>query len=735
MESMMRPVKATASRALIVLLAISCAAAGSMTKDPLAPVGAPSQPAPAPVKPVTETLWGKQVTDNYRYMEALDPSTIAWMKAQSAYTHSILHAIKPRAALAAKIAALTGSFGFTQGYMTYGGRAFYEERTPGSDNFDLVVRDKTGKRKIVDVGALRASKGGEPYAINFFLASPDGSKVAAGISHGGSEAASIFVYDVATGKQIAGPLDRADAGHTAWSTDPSTLYFARLKQLARGESAIEKYRNPTLVSWDLKSEPVAVFGSIVGHGPPLLPDELPALAISPGAPMAIAVSFNGVQNELALWLAPVSQVNDPKVQWTHFVARADDVTDVDAAGDMIYLLSHKNAPTFQVLGVRDGQPLAAARVLVPAEKDRVLDSVNAASDALYVLARQGAYSLLLRVPHASGKIEEVALPFKGLIREAFTDPRQPGITINLQSFVVPHTTFAYDPAKQTFTDFKLGVTSHYDSGRYEVSDLEARAQDGVMVPNTLVRPKGAKGPQIVLIQAYGSYGSSQLATFSLRAASFLEAGGTYASCHVRGGGELGEAWRLAGKDANKPNTWRDLIACAEDLIARGYTTKDKLFIFGGSAGGITMGRALTERPDLFAGVIAIVPGANTLRSEFQPSGPLNIPEFGTIKTEQGFKNLYEMDTMQHVRPGVQYPPVMITTGLNDPRVAPWEPAKLTASLQASGTVRPILLRIDAEGGHGIGSTKVQDDALFADMWAFVFWRAGLPDWQPQFFRE
>ena len=142
------------------------------------------------MKPVTETLWGKQVTDNYRYMEALDPSTIAWMKAQGAYTRSMLDAIPSRAVLAAKIAAFTGSFGFTNGYVNYGGRVFYEERAPGSDNFDLVVSDKAGKRKIVDVAALRASRGGSPHAINYFFASPDGSKVAVGISQGGSEAAS-----------------------------------------------------------------------------------------------------------------------------------------------------------------------------------------------------------------------------------------------------------------------------------------------------------------------------------------------------------------------------------------------------------------------------------------------------------------------------------------------------------------------------------------------------------------
>lgn len=728
--------KTISSRALIALLGISCTSIAFPASDPFAPVGnAPSQPAPAPVKPVTETLWGKRVTDNYRYMEALDPSTIAWMKTQSAYTHSMLDAIPPRAALEGKIAAFTGSFGFTRGYVSYGGRAFYEERTPGSDNFDLVVSDKAGKRKIVDVAAVRAANGGRPHAINYFVASPDGSKVAAGISEGGSEAASLFVYDVATGKQIAGPLDRADAGFAAWSPDSSRLYLTRLKRLAPGEDEIDKYRNAVLVSWDLKSEPVAILGSVAGRGPSFVPDETPALAIWPGQPMAMAISVNGVQNELALWLAPVLQLDDPDVKWTPLVTRTDDVTATDARGNIIYLLSHKNAPTFQVLSIKAGQPLATAKVLVPAQQDRVIDSIHAASDALYVLARRGAYSLLLRVPHATGKAEEIALPFKGVVGEAFTDSRQPGITVGLQSFVVPPTTFAYDLAKKAFADLKLGVTARYDSTRYEVLDLEAKAKDGVMVPNTLVRPKTAKGPQIVLIQAYGAYGISQLANFSLRAASLLEAGGTYASCQVRGGGELGDAWRLAGKDAKKPNTWRDLIACGEDLIARGYTTKDKLFIFGGSAGGITMGRALTERPDLFAGVIAVVPGANTLRSEFQPSGPLNIPEFGTITTEQGFKNLYEMDTIQHVRAGVEYPPVMITTGLNDPRVSPWEPAKMAAALQASGTSRPILLRIDAEAGHGIGSTKSQDDALYSDMWAFVFWRAGLPDWQPRFTRR
>jgi prolyl oligopeptidase len=210
----------------------------------------------------------------------------------------------------------------------------------------------------------------------------------------------------------------------------------------------------------------------------------------------------------------------------------------------------------------------------------------------------------------------------------------------------------------------------------------------------------------------------------------MHEGINYVVCAVRGGGELGEAWRLGGKDANKPNTWKDVISCGEDLIARGVTTKDKLFILGGSAGGITMGRAMTDRPDLFAGVIDIVPDANLLRSEFTPGGPDNIPEFGTIKTEQGFKNLYAMDSIQHIKPGVAYPAILISTGLNDPRVAPWIPAKFAAALEASGTPNPVLLRVDAEAGHGIGSTRTQGDLLTADWIAFAFWRAGKEGWRP-----
>jgi prolyl oligopeptidase len=697
----------------------------------LAPAGPIKKPPAAPVKPVSETHWGQKVTDNYRYMEAFHPSTIAWMKAQGAYTRSVLDAIKPLAHLKTEVAKLSASFGLIQGYVLFGGRAFYEERAPGSDNFDLVVSDSGGTRKIVDVAALRAANGGKPFAINYFLASPDGGKVAVGISEGGSEDAVLTVYDAVSGTKIAGPIDRAQFGATSWSDDSQILYFVRLKKLAPNDPPTDKYKDTTADAWNLKSEPVAILGSTVGHGPAFKPAEFPAIVLSVGSPVATALSINGVQNELAMWVAPAAKVSDPKVTWTTFITRDDDVTSADMRGSEIFLLSHKDSPTFKVLSVQAGQPLSSASVVVPAQPDRVIEGIHVGSDALYVLARHGAYSQLLRIPTGTKTIEEVSLPFEGHIDEAFSDPRASGVAITLSSWVVPSTLYAYHPSNKSFTDLKIGAHGDIDSSNYVVSDLDAKARDGVMVPLSLVRPKDAKGAQITIIEAYGSYGISELADFSVRRAAAMRQGITYGVCHVRGGGELGEAWRLGGKDAKKHNTWDDLIACSEFLIARGTTTKDKLFIMGGSAGGITMGRSLTERPDLFAGVIDLVPAGNTLRAEFSPNGPPNVPEFGTITTEAGFKNLYEMDTIRHVKKGMQYPAVMVTTGLNDPRVASWEPAQVAATLQASGTTKPVLLRIDEEAGHGVGSTKTQTDTLTADWIAFVFWRAGLPEWQPK----
>ncbi len=689
-------------------------------------------PAALPRKPFTETIFGTTVTDPYRYFEnEKDPQVTAWLKAQGRYTRSLFDAVPGHAGLLARMSAFTGSSNPVSAVVRFGDYVFYQERATGGDNLDLMVRDASGTvRKLVDVAAIRAAHGGAAYAINYFHPSWDGRKVAVAISAGGSEDSSLIVYDTASGAQIAGPIPRAQFDGVQWSDDSATMVLDLLNPLAAGESSIDKYKNVKVHFWDLKAPPVAILGNPLPGPIRFTPEESPAIILSPGSSLALALNINGVQNELEIWTAPVAAATRPGAPWTRLTSRADGVTNYALVGDRLFLLSHKDAPTFKILSLKLGEPLSAARTAVAARPDRLIESIAGAADGVYAGTRHGVYSELLRLPLAGGAAQPVALPARGSIAGVATDPRKPGALVAFNSWTIWPGTYAIDAAGR-ITDLRLGHgPSGFDPAKLVVQDLEATAKDGVKVPLSYVSAAGAKKPRPLLLQAYGSYGFAQYPGFATRINFMVGEGVDYATCHVRGGGELGEAWRLGGKDADKPNTWRDLIACAETLIARGDTSKDLLFIVGGSAGGITMGRALEERPDLFAGVIDEVPAANPLRQEFSPNGPGNIPEFGTIANEQGFRNLLAMDSLYHVKDGTQYPAILITTGLNDPRVATWEPAKFAARLQASGTTRPVLLRVDEDAGHGIGSNKTQNDELYTDILGFIRWRAGIAGWAP-----
>src|SRR6185312_3567329 len=371
-------VKAVLSGVLAAsIAAIAWAETLPLPTDPLAAIGLGDKPPATKSEPVTETLHGTTLTDPYRQFEKMGPDTIDWMKAQGAYTRSVFDAIAPRAALEKRIADFSGSFGFVQMLQRYGGRTFYEYRAPGSDNFDLMVSDAKGTRKIVDIAGLRAKNGNTPYAINYFTASPDGAKVAVGISQGGSEQASVTVYDTATGSAIAGPLDRADFGAQSWSGDSKILYFNRLKPLAKTEPEIEKYKDSNVEAWDLKHEPVRVLGNGSPNALKFAPDEMPIIAVVPGATHVLGLSINGVQNEWTIFLAPSAAASNPKTQWKSFVTRDDGVTSADMRGNEIFLLSHKNAPTFQVLAVKAGEPLSKAKVLLPVQTGRLVESIHA----------------------------------------------------------------------------------------------------------------------------------------------------------------------------------------------------------------------------------------------------------------------------------------------------------------------------------------------------------------------
>lgn len=695
---------------------------------PVTPAGAPPDLS---ARPVEEDYFGTKVTDRFRFIESKDPATLAWMKAQGAYTRAVLDSIAPRAAYLKKLSELGASFGLVNTVQIGGDRLFYLERKPGADVYDLVVREPSGaKRTLIDTAALIKAAHGEPQAIDYYQTSRDGTRVAVGVSAGGSENSSLTVLDVASGRTVAGPISRAQFGAPSWLDDGSGLFFLRMQELQAGAKPSDKYLNSSASFWDLKNPPLAIAGAASGHGPVKDPVNFPVVLVVAGSGNAVLFAINGVQNEVEAWTGSASQARTGEASWQKLVTTADAVTAIEANARTVYLLTHKDAPTFKVLAVPFGGTLAAARTVIAARPGRVIESIHLAADALYVVAREGLSGKVLRLdPH--GALSELPLPFEGTVDEVATDPLKPGAIVALTGWVHPRAHYRYDPAGGKFANLRLDSGPEFDAARYTVAEITARAADGTLVPLSVITPAGPVQPRPMLLDAYGSYGISNLPFFSPRIVSLADAGGAFAECHVRGGGELGEAWRLGGKDANKPNTWRDFIACAETLIAKGYTTRELLTIQGTSAGGITVGRAATERPDLFAGAVGRVGDLDALRSETMPSGPANVPEFGTVKDPQGFRNLLAMDAYQHVRDDGHYPAFLLTTGLNDPRVEPWEPAKMAARLMEIAGHQPVLLRVEDAAGHGLGTTKSTRDAEDADIAAFVFWRAGVPEWQPQ----
>jgi len=383
------------------LVALVC---GTIAFSPVVAASLPGQPPVPPAKPVTETIFGQKITDRYRYFEQQGPAVTNWMRAEGRFTRSYLDALPKHAEILQQLSAMTGSWTvastITRGG---GGRTFYEQRSAGSDNYDLMVREANGAvRKLVDVGAIRAANGNEPFAINYFTPSNDGTKVAVGISQGGSENASVWVYDATTGARIAGPVANSQLGLVNWMPDDRSLFVNVFTPLKPGQPESDKFKYSKDYWWDLKGQPVPVLGNGIPSVVPYTPEEIPFIATFPGSTFAVAGNANGVQNELALWTAPVATAPRADAPWQKLVARDDDVTSFVAAGGRIFLLSHKDAPTFKVIALDAGRPLSAAKEIVASRPDRLIESIAAAADGLYVRARRGVYSELFRIPLDGG---------------------------------------------------------------------------------------------------------------------------------------------------------------------------------------------------------------------------------------------------------------------------------------------------------------------------------------------
>jgi prolyl oligopeptidase len=719
--------------------------------QPSPTTSAHSAPPAAPVKPVVDDFYGTKVSDPYRYMENQeDPEVQAWMKAQDSFTRSILDEIPGRKQLLERIRQLDLSAPKVVAWQLPGGKYLVLKVQPGENTFKLYLRNGLdgGDKLLVDpekVTLAPVDQGKGTSVFTGIAISDDGKRAVVGIEPGGDELhGELHVIDMATGQETGDVIPQvgAEAWQPYWLPDNQSFVYGRLQKLPPGAPPAEvrqKFRSYLHVLGANPEEDRPVFGFGVVPGIEVDPSLIASVVIQPGSKWAIGLLNGSVTPNSAYYIEPIEALGKSNSSWVKIADFADGVTEVAVHGDELYLLSYKNASRYQVLRLDARQPnLASAEIVLP-QGEAVVSKIKPAQDALYVQLLEGGFNKLARLPYgAHPKIQPIELPVQGsavLQTNPPADPRLPGALFYITSWTRAFKVYAYDPAKNKVYDTHLQPTGPYDDpSDIESVEVKVPSYDGTLVPLSIVYPKKLTldGSNPTLVEGYGGYGWVFSPWFDPRTLAWYQRGGVNAICHVRGGGEFGEDWHLAGKGATKPNTWRDFTACAQYLIDKKYTSPSRLAGEGVSAGGILIGRAITTKPELFAAAIDKVGLSDALRFELTQNGQTNIPELGSVKTEDGFKALYAMSSYHNVADGTSYPAVLLETGINDPRVDPWQMAKMTARLQAAtASGKPILLRVDYAGGHGMmGATRDQGNQQLADEWSFLFWQFGIADFQP-----
>jgi prolyl oligopeptidase len=695
---------------------------------PPVPVAAPrSGPPIARTVDTVDHQFGLDIPDPYRWMEGNDNAEYkTWLTAHGDYAKGELAKSPGRDKLHARIRELGLGVSNVFAVDSHSDRTIYSTLPENAQLAKLATRDGTTERILVDpekLGSADAHASLDAYSL-----SPDGKYVGYLISLGGGEASQIHVMEIATGKDTSDLIDHI-WGEFAPSWLPDSKAFFYTQMVSGGDDPMQNM----VTRYHVLGAPVTKDVEVLGHTSPsfeVLPREFPGAFVDLAAPGWVFATANSARSESRLAIAKLSELDlsgAGKTPWKVIAGFDDAIEGTTVHGGRLYLSTFKGAPNRKIISVPLEAPdLSKARLELAEEPSANLATWNAARDGLYLVYDVGGVAKLSRWAW-SGKPTTLELPGDGWINGIVADDRADGATYNFATWLRPSAYFAYDPKTKKSTATGLAATSKYVDDRVVATEVEVPS-DGVSVPLSILHFKdiALDKSHPTLIDAYGAYGSSQHPYFSALRFAWLEQGGVRAVCHVRGGGERGRKWQDDGSRQNKLNGVHDLIACAEYLVAHGYTSPQRLAIAGGSAGGILMGRTLDERPDLFAVVHIAVGMVNPLRILAAPNGANQIAELGDPQTEGGYKSIAAMDPYVNVKPAAD-PSVIFTVGLNDRRVVPWMTGKLAARLLATTTSKqPILIRVEADAGHGIGSTRDQSFAETADVYAFMFQQFDVP---------
>ena len=710
-----------------LILALSLAGAATA-----APVPAPP---PFPAGPTTDVIQGVKIADPYRALEnSGDPNVQAWSDAQNARTRAYLDNLPGRAAVSAKLRSLiTAASPSYAGLQAAGSKVFGFYFDPTKQQPSIVslnaAADPASRVTVLDPNVIDPSG---HTAIDWFVASPDGTRLAVSLSKNGSEDGVLHILDVATGRETEAPIDRVQyptaGGSVAWAPDGQGFWYTRYPGAEAPE--VERHFNQQAWFHRLGADPA---------------EDAPALTTADGLPRTAEIFlYNPTGAEGAL--ASV-QLGDGG-QWQHFILRPgaqalkvaayeDRIIAVAQARDgTLYGVSRKDAPMGKLLKLAAPYvgTFARASLFVPEQTDAAIidggelgSPLTIVGDRLFVSRIAGGPSKLTAY-NPRGEAAEIGIPEVSSVSEV--DPLPNGDALYRVSTFLEPTYFArWSGADGKSTHTALAQTSPISFADTEVRRVFATSKDGTKVPLNIITRKGVKldGSNPVLLYGYGGYGVNQTPGF---AGAFrrlwLDGGGIWVLANIRGGGEYGDLWHQQGMLTKKQNVFDDFAASAEWLVKQGYTSKPKLALMGGSNGGLLMGAEITQHPDMAQAVVSAVGIYDMIRVELDPNGAFNVSEFGTVKDPDQFKALHAYSPYHNVRMRVAYPSVLMLTGANDGRVNPLHSRKFTAALQAAtSSPRPILLRTSQSSGHGIGSSLDERIVEQTDELMFLYDQLGM----------
>lgn len=670
-----------------------------------------------------DTLHGVQVPDPYRWLESVDePEVQHWTELQNALTRSALDRFpKERAKLKSELETLYAAASMSSPRV-YGTRYFYTRRSGSQNHAQIWMQTgnlESEARLVLDPNTF--SDDGT-VALDWWFPSPDGSVIAYGKSAGGSEKSVLHLRDVKGGFDGALQIPHTRANTVAWDADGQGFLYIRYPEPGTVPANEENYHRHVFHHR---------FGTDWTKDPKVFGDSQPkeqwhtVYASSDWRYRFLSASMDWARNDL--FFCPSGSTEFKPLAVGHNARFSADVL-----GDSVILLTDLDAPRFRVLRAPLENPDAANWKEIVPQQTGVIQGVTIANGRLVLNILENAYSKLA-IYSPDGKLErEVPLPTLGTVGGVSGQPDKPELFFSFESFAFPPTVYrmnldAVGGAPEIVEQMKLENVNLQD---YVTEQVWFQSADGVRVPMFVIRKQNVKldGNNPTVLYGYGGFNISQTPSFVRGLIPWLDRGGVYAIANLRGGGEFGKDWHLAGRLERKQNVFNDMIAAAEKLIADKYTKPEKLGIRGGSNGGLLVGAMIVQRPDLFRAVHCAVPLLDMIRYHRLSIARLWIPEYGSAEDSQQFKTLLSYSPYHHVKPGTKYPATLLTTGESDSRVDPMHARKMAAALQAAtASDLPVLLWVETKAGHGAGKplSKVIESSV--DYWIFFMWQLGMLD--------